>query len=135
MADVALDPIIAALAASLEMKGAMATLPDAAVAVARAKLRSAPASEKKRLATDLIAWAIKLNRLAGANALRARIVCAELALELLADEAATADMFRSAGLGKEVDEAIGRSREVRAPKAEPVKGPAPVKASRGLKKS
>ena len=134
MPDVALDPIVARLAEALEMKGQSVSLPAAAVEAARTKLKAVPASDKQRLAEDLVAWAVKLERLAGTNAVAARIVAAELALELLGDEAAARDMFGKAGLGKDMAEAIGGRGEVRAPRPEDKKAAPAVKAARGLRK-
>lgn len=133
----ALDPIVATLASSIVMDGDRVVVPAPALAHARAKLRAAPADDKQRLATDLMAWAIKLQRLGGAHALPARITAAELALEVLGDETAARDLFGGAGLGNEMNAALGAGRSpLRAPRAEDTKpaGP-PTKVTRGLRRS
>jgi hypothetical protein len=137
MDPIRLDPIVADLAAALEERDTGFGLPPAAIETARIRLRAAPPSEKRRLALDLVSWAKKLERLAGMKAAGPRVVAAELALELLGDEAEARDMFKDAGLGKDMANAIGRAEAIRAPRAEskPAAPAAPVKLARGLRKT
>ena len=134
MTEIPLDPIVAALASTLEMQGNSFTVPEAAIDAARVKLRASAKGDKKRLAHDLIAWATKLGRLGGTQTLSARVAAARLALELLGDEAEARDLFGKAGLGREVADAIGGAEALRAPRAEDQKPALTVKATRGLRK-
>jgi hypothetical protein len=137
MTNVALDPIVATLASTLHQVGNDVVVPDDAVAKCRAQLRAAGPSQKERLARDLIAWALKLQRIGGNHALQPRIAAAELALELLGDETAARDMFGKAGLEKDMSAALGgRSTPTRAPAVDaskPTTAGAPVKPKRGLR--
>ena len=135
MNDVALDPIVADLAAALVPSGKEVALPDDAVQRARGRFRAAAPSEKLRLARDIVAWCLKLERIGGRQTQTVRGLAAELALDLLGDEEAARDMFGAAGLATDFAAAMGARAEVRAPRVEPTRAPAfSPKPVRGLRK-